>query len=280
MQPTNEQVIFYLGFVNSAYLMYGQDGTDLTPPPQGLPTGYKILSYLNTIDPDSGVRVFFGFIASNPSSSGPAVLAIRGTYNYTEWFTDFDAFPTPFSPLPGSNVATGFAEFYGGVQWLAPDNSEVDPLQLVQSNNQGVVLVGHSLGGAIATLLMASYMSAIPALMLTLVTAASPAVGDYAFATQFNALVPNSYRYINELDTVACFLDLLYYQVNTGIDLISYDIWPTPLCEHSLETYIYLLSPSGTECTSDCCIVEDEDKSALRTLHEGRRANRTIARTA
>jgi hypothetical protein len=57
-------------------------------------------------------------------------------------------------------------------------------------------------------------------------------------------------------------------------------IWPTPLCEHSLETYIYLLSPSGTECTSDCCIVEDEDKSALRALHDGRRANSTIAPTA
>ncbi len=184
MQPTNGQVIFYLGFVNSAYLMYGQDGTDLTPPPQGLPKGYTILSYLNTIDPYSGTRVFFGFIASNPGSAAPAVLAIRGTYNYTEWFTDFNAFPTPFSPLPGSNVATGFAEYFNGVQWLGPDSAAIEPLQILKAQNQGVVLAGHSLGGAIATLLMASYLSAIPDLMLSLVTAASPAVGDYAFVTQ------------------------------------------------------------------------------------------------
>ncbi|MGA3371556.1 MAG: lipase family protein [Terracidiphilus sp.] len=271
MQPTNQQVIFYLNFVNSAYLMYGKDGTDLTPPPLGFPPGYSVLCYLNTIDPDSGVRVFFGFIAANPAVSGPAILAIRGTYNYSEWFTDFNAFPTPFPPLPGSNVATGFYEFYQGLQWILPDKSAVDPLEFIQSNNQGIVLAGHSLGGAIATLMMASYMSAIPSLLLTLVTAASPAVGDYEFFTQFNTLVPNSYRYINDFDTVASFLDAVYYQVNTGIQLYSFDIWFTPVCEHSLQTYQYLLSPPGTPCNTDCCIVSVEQKAALQALHEKRR---------
>lgn len=272
MQPTNQQVIDYLGFVNSAYLMYGQDGTDLTPPPLGFPPGYAVLCYLNSVDPASGVRVFFGFIAGNPSVPGPAVLAIRGTYNYSEWLTDFHADPTPFPPLPGSNVATGFYEFYQGLQWLLPDKSEADAMEVLKSNNQGVVLTGHSLGGAIATLLMASYMSAIPSLMLTLVTAASPAVGDYEFYTQFNSLVANSYRYINDFDTVASFLDTFYYQVNTGIQLYSFDIWFTPECEHSLQTYIYLLSPPGTACNTSCCIVSAEQKAVLSTLHAGRKS--------
>ena len=163
MLPLNPQVISYLNFVNSAYLMYKKDGTVLTPKPEGFPPGWEVLCYLNTIDPFSGVRVFFGFIAGNPSVSGPGVLAIRGTYNYSEWFTDFNAFPTPFPPLPGSNVATGFYEFYQGIQWILPDKSAVDPATILQANQEGIVLTGHSLGGAIATLMMASYMAAIPA---------------------------------------------------------------------------------------------------------------------
>ena len=274
MQPSNQQVIAYLNFVNSAYLMYGQDGTDLTPPPQGFPNGWEVLCYLNSVDPVSGTRVFFGFIAGNPSVSGPGVLAIRGTYNYLEWFTDFNAFPTPFPPLPGSNVATGFYEFYQGIQWILPNKAAADPATILQANQQGIVLTGHSLGGAMATLLMASYMAAIPALKLSLVTAASPAVGDYSFFTQFNALVPNSYRYINDFDTVASFLDAFYYQVNTGIQLYSYDIWPTPACEHSLQTYIYLLSPPGTSCNTSCCIVSAEQKAAMAELHKGMKNKR------
>lgn len=263
MQPSNEQVIGYLGFVNSAYLMYGQDGTDLTPPPQDFPPGWKVLSYLNSVDPVTGVRVFFGFIAGNPSVPGPGVLAIRGTYNFSEWLTDFDAIPTPFPPLPGSYVATGFYEFYQGLQWILPDKSAVDPATIIKANNEGIVLTGHSLGGAIATLMMASYMAAIPSLKLSLVTAASPAVGDYQFYTEFNTLVKNSYRYINDFDTVASFLDAFYYQVNTGIQLYSFDILFTPECEHSLETYIYLLSPSGTPCNTSCCIFSAEQKNCL-----------------
>jgi hypothetical protein len=270
MQPANDEVIAYLGFVNSAYLMYGEDGTNLTPPPIGFPPGYSVLSYLNTIDPDSGARLFFGFLAANPSVPGPGILAIRGTYNFSEWKTDFNAVPTPFPPLPGSYVATGFYEFYQGLQWLSPDGTEAQAADLLQANQEGIVLTGHSLGGAIATLIIAASKSSIPSLKLSLVTAASPAVGDHSFFRQFNLLVHDSYRYINDLDTVASFLDLIYYQVKTGIRLISWDILLTPTCEHSLETYIYLLSPEGTPCNTSCCLFNEEQKAALRRCYAER----------
>jgi hypothetical protein len=270
MQPTNEQVIFALNFVNSAYLMYGQDGTYLTPPAQGFPAGYAVTSYMNTIDPDSGQRVFFGFVAAKPG--GPAVLAIRGTYNYSEWFTDFDAFPTAFPPLPGSNVATGFYEFYQNVQFIDPGTMISAAHPAFGSFTDGLLVAGHSLGGAIATLLAADWMSQVPSLDLTLVTAASPAVGDYAFFTDFSALVPNSYRYNNYYDSVANFLNLVYYQVDTEISMYSYEIYPTPECEHSLATYVYLLSPPGTECNFSCCILDEAKKTALRALYARKRS--------
>ena len=275
MQPDNDQANFYLKFVDAAYDMYGTDPGNLRPPPQNFPDkDYDILAYLTSTDPVSGEQVFFGFIAADTSGSSlkPGILAIRGTDNLYEWFTDFDASPTPFPPIPGSNVATGFDEFVNGIQWLSPQGDKADILEIVQGDwPQGLVIVGHSLGGAMATLLTATWLAVIPALRLTLVTAACPACGDRRFRTVFDALARGkSWRYINELDGIASFFDLIYDQVDAGIRLISPDIWPTPECEHSLKTYLYLLSPDDTPCDFGCCIVDVAKKQRLAALIEQR----------
>jgi hypothetical protein len=276
MSLSNAQAITYLNFVNSAYLMYGQDGHDLRPPAIDIPPGYAITAYMSSIDPESGKRVFFGFLAGSPNLQAPAILAIRGTYNFSEWLSDADLLPVAFPPYSNDQstayVETGFYEFYQGIAWLPPHGSGADfmsTLDAVGTNHQGIVIVGHSLGGSMGTLVAADLSVSAPNLKVQLVTAASPATGDETFAGMFNAMVPNSYRYINDFDTVASFLDGLYTQVDTGIQLYSFDIYPTPECEHSLFTYIYLLSPDGTPCTTDCCIVsgDSETRSQVRLLH-------------
>ena len=277
MQPSNDQAIFYLQFVNAAYEMYEANRNDLTPPPKDFPdTNYQILTYLTSIDPASGSRVFFGFIAadSDKNAGKPGILAIRGTDNFCEWMTDFDATPVPFPPFANAYVAKGFNEFLNNIEWISVSGDRVDVSARISEDwPQGFVVVGHSLGGALATLLTATWLSAIPALMLTLVTAACPACGDWPFYQGFGAVASGkSWRYINELDVVASSLDLFYYQVDTGIDLISDDIWPTPTCEHSLETYIYLLSPANTPCEGNCCIYDLEAQQGARRLAEQRRA--------
>lgn len=277
MQPSNDQAIFYLQFVNAAYAMYEADPNNLTPAAQGFPdSSYQILMYLTATDPESGVRVFFGFIAADPANTQtkPGIIAIRGTDNYSEWMTDFDATPTPFAPFPGSYVATGFDEFASGIVWVDPNGQTCDPVAtLGEAYPKGFVMTGHSLGGAIATLVAAGWLAAVPQLMMTLVTAASPAVGDAAFANAFNAVAQNlSWRYINYFDVVASAFDAFYTQVSNEIGLYSFDIIATPGCEHSLETYIYLLSPNGTPCTSGCCIIDEDRKQYMRTVFSQRRA--------
>src|SRR5687768_2880152 len=181
MKPSNDQASFYLQFVNAAYTMYESDPNNLVPRAQGFPDPkYDILIYLTSIDPSSGSRVFFGFIAADPSAAGtkPGILAIRGTDNFCEWLTDFDATPIEFLPFPGSFVATGFDEFLNGIKWISADGETVKVDGSLALNwPHGLVMAGHSLGGALATLLTASWLSAIEALKLTLVTAACPACG-------------------------------------------------------------------------------------------------------
>jgi hypothetical protein len=261
--------------------MYGQDGTNLMPPyPQGWPQNYKIAAYLNAVDPFVDTRVFFGFLAYATDGSTPAILAIRGTYDFVEWVNNVDVWPEPFPPIPGSYVAAGFSYLYNTIGWKTPDTEAFDVLSAVQGQT-GVILAGHSLGGAIASMLMAGWISALPILNsgLTIATAASPAVGDSTFASGFNSLVASSYRYINELDSVAGSLDWIYTQVNgDGVPLgPSWDVWPSPVCEHSLETYLWLLVPGSCSQLGDCCFSDLGRKQRLQTVVQARMARKRAA---
>jgi hypothetical protein len=284
MKPTHAQAHFYLGFVEAAYSMYRDNPTDLTPPAQGFPdTDYVIGAYMTSTDPASGQQVFFGFVAFAPGSrTKPAIIAIRGTANDYEWVTDFDAVPVPFAPFPGSYVEKGFDEFFNDIVWLAPTGAKMTLAATAKKLfTPQMIVTGHSLGGAMATLLVARTFSLNPKSKMTLVTAASPPVGDASFVAQFAAAVgPNSWRYLNDLDGVAQALEVFYDQVDTRISLFSYDIWPTLACEHALLTYLWLLSPSGTPCTSDCCVDKNATKQRLKAVVEPKRAARAKARDA
>jgi len=63
-----------------------------------------------------------------------------------------------------------------------------------------VYITGHSLGGAIATLAAADLYSVTPD--LTLYTFGSPRVGDLAFATYFDKVVPDTFRLVHNADLV------------------------------------------------------------------------------
>jgi hypothetical protein len=285
MQPTNEQAEFYLGFVDYAYAMYGQDGTNLTPPtPSDFPTNYQVVTYLNAVDPISDTRVFFGFLAYATDGSAKAVLAIRGTYNLVEWINDVDVYPVPFAPIPNSFVASGFDKLYSTVGWINVDGTQFDLRSRLAASATGVVVAGHSLGGALGTMLISSWLSAFPILNdgISIITAASPAVGDGTFAAGFNNLVQNSARFINVLDSVAGSLDWIYTQVNGyGIELgPSWDVVPSPGCEHSLNTYLWLLEPGGCSALGDCCWADATAKKNLQTVVEAKRGRRAISQSA
>ncbi|HEV3038569.1 MAG TPA: lipase family protein [Candidatus Angelobacter sp.] len=245
----------YLNFVNYAYEMYDNDPNSLTPPtPDDFPSNYSINLYLTAVDPWAEQRVFYGFLAKSTDPKAPQILAVRGTDGLPEWLNNFNIVPASF-PVPNTYVSGGFSNVFTTLQWEFPGKTLMDTKSaLATTANSGVVMAGHSLGGAIVTMIaLYFWYTSPPTTPFWIYTAASPAVGCSEFADEFNTLVPNSSRFINQWDIVAGALDLIYTQVNgDGVPLESDDVWPTPGCEHSLYTYLWLIEPSAYPLHSDC----------------------------
>ena len=107
---------FYGRFVTSAYTMYGQNPTNLTPPSSNdFPRGYELSAWVQMQDfiLDSIAPVFYGFIAHSNQNPNQAILAIRGTANGVEWWDDANSLGlTPFKIQNCGNVGLGFARIY------------------------------------------------------------------------------------------------------------------------------------------------------------------------
>ena len=107
---------------------------------------------------------------------------------------------------------------------------------------QRVVFVGHSLGGALATLAAAGTKALFPQLAVQCNTFGSPRVGNAAFAAYFDAVVDTSVRCVNGSDKVAKNPTLGYAHV--GGELRVGDLTPSwfrgffgTVEEHRLDAY-------------------------------------------
>lgn len=120
-------------------------------------------------------------------------VAFRGTETLEEWLEEFSILPAADGRF--GSVADGFLDLYSMVA------SEVlDTVRATLTANDNLLVVGHSLGGALATfaaLDLAAYVQE-PSVM----TFASPRVGFHGFASTFNKSVETCWRITNFLDVV------------------------------------------------------------------------------
>jgi hypothetical protein len=110
-----------------------------------------------------------------------------------------------------------------------------------------VTVCGHSLGGALATLLTLDVALNTSCRTPASYTYASPRTGDHLFAGSYNAAVASSYRIQNRQDLVPKLppiLPLPYEHVNTQYELNPpmHSINSTIPCMHHLSTYLWLMS--------------------------------------
>jgi len=133
-----------------------------------------------------------------------AQVAFRGSRNTTNWVTNFSA------QLVASEVGARSGRVHLGYQaaYLSIRESLLSKLQASLAEVAGgpvrpalVLLSGHSLGGALATL-AAQDVAAIPGCEVRVVTWGSPRVGDADFARAYGAAAPSTARFVIRADVV------------------------------------------------------------------------------
>jgi lipase (class 3) len=189
--------------------------------------------------------------------TGQLAIAIRGTEGILEWIHDAEFLQVPCPFLAGAgHTEDGFTEMYESLRTGAQQDSPtvVNALAKLQFPQpvSSVTICGHSLGGALATLLALDVAANTTFPDPAVYTYGSPRTGDSLFAGTYDQVVKNSYRIANRLDIVPALPPPLDYEhVLNPYELNPIRLLPLPpkvlvkstvSCEHSLATYLYLLS--------------------------------------
>jgi hypothetical protein len=171
-------------------------------------------------------------------------LIFRGTLSKSldNWKTDIDYKRVPYSNCAGCEVHQGFFEAYSGLRKCLV--SKYLNYQKTKAP-KNVIVTGHSLGGALATLATADMFAADKKHALYLVTYGSPKVGNKLFADWFNEVVKpvKNFRVTHYRDPVPHVpADLQGFQ-HVGTD-IGYNADSTTYQVCATTCYSYGTSPS------------------------------------
>jgi triacylglycerol lipase len=266
--------VTYGPFVQAAEAQYASDPSVVNPAAiTHMPAGYTLVRTIQMTDflgPKQS-RVFYGYVAVG-GDPATAVVALRGTGSTMEWWDDFHWDLVPFTQVrDGGNVAKGFDDIYTSIGTMAPGRQGASApgaaaAEVAQAATSGLgadldpvslplVVTGHSLGGALATLLVAD-LNATTALKPQAWTFASPRVGDAVFAARYGGLSTVSWRIYNQVDVVPHFpMDVSgrYQPVTAGyaINSLGKAKWSLH-CAHSLNTYMHVLSPATVPLEPTC----------------------------
>jgi len=272
MDPTT--AVTYGPFIQAAEAQYSSDPSVVNPATiTHMPVGYTLVRTIQMTDffGPAQSRVFYGYVAVG-GDPATAVVALRGTESNMEWWDDFHWDLVPFTQVPScGNVAEGFYGIYNSIGTMAPGQPGTSApsavaAEVAQAATSGLaadldpaslplVVTGHSLGGALATLLVTD-LNANTALKPQAWTFASPKVGDAVFAARYGGLSTVSWRIYNQVDVVPYFpVDVSdsYQPVNAGyaINSLGKAKWSLS-CAHSLNTYMHVLSPATVPLDPAC----------------------------
>lgn len=269
-EPTLDvtQAIQFAQLVNATY---GTSPGDLTNKAgQALSAGgvdYTVVTTIYTNDlatdmnPARGLdEVSIGLICQE-DKTGDVAIAIRGTEGWLEWINDADFLQVPCPFLAGAgHTEDGFTDMYESLRTGTTPGSPtvvnaLGALPFAQPVGS-VTICGHSLGGALATLLALDVAANTTFTNPAVYTYGSPRTGDSLFAGTFDQVVKTSYRVANRLDIVPALPPPIDYEhVLNPVELNPVRLLPLPpkvlvkytvSCEHSLATHLYLLSLQTT----------------------------------
>lgn len=134
------------------------------------------------------------------------IVSVRGTRDPADFITDMECLKCKFL---GHNAHSGFVDEFCDL-W--------GPISNQLSRSDKVYVTGHSLGGAVATIL-AWALKAHHDIDSTVATFGSPRVFDSAGAEAYNQAVPNTTRVVHKLDLVPRVPKIDYQHVDKELHL-------------------------------------------------------------
>lgn len=182
-------------------------------PPTTIPQGFDSLTYLHAPNPFvKGVNSFFGTVFHSKSLQTTMVV-FSGTMSIPDWVDDFSykqdkvsliQFYQNLIPLPVQTPGSGTTTFGVHEGFFSILKAISKPLfdEIQTTNYPNLIISGHSLGGALATMYGMQAALLYPNKNIIHYTFAAPKSGDNLYAHNFNLLVPQSHRFANLSDIV------------------------------------------------------------------------------
>lgn len=222
----------------------------------------------------------FGFVLR---SARNAIVTFRGTVTDKDCIADAEIFQTGFAFAPGRlRTHDGFTAVYRSLRDKVMEALGAIPPEVP------LYVAGHSLGGALATLLALDVAVNLPPRKPAVYTFASPRVGSPLFVTAFNREIDSSLRVVNVHDLVPRLPPVFIPLPRTGSPLhyshvkrevaISAQAG-TVRGNHSIETYIDGMNRLRTATTSGIPALRgDAEMSPRRRLRGSRSRGSLISR--
>jgi triacylglycerol lipase len=184
----DRKAIFLAAICSQTYKQFSHpDGSFI------IPEGYEVAAifYAKSI---TGKSERFGLILQ---SEDHIIIAFRGSSQKTDWISDAIARQSKSKCVVDSGLThTGISELYYSIR------EQILSVLGRLSTGKELMITGHSLGGALATLCGLDVSVNSPFHHPILYTYASPRVGDLVFAKKYASLLDRSFRVYNPFDLV------------------------------------------------------------------------------
>jgi predicted lipase len=178
----------------------------------------------------------------------------RGTESMKDVSTDLMVFKTKCTEIAGAKLHRGFAQQYASLATIIEDHVQRFA-EFAEDAPRAVVFIGHSLGGALATIGAALTKQAFGHLFVECTTFGSPRVGNKAFANFFNSCVDRHIRFVNGNDIITRVPRINYTHVGNERKLqdsskaVSGCIhrYIGSISDHAMDSYVSALLSYGNE---------------------------------
>lgn len=154
---------------------------------------YLILSHIYNEETDTTVYIIY------EKAKNIIYISWRGTESFKDWITDSEINKVSAFNVNKMKVHSGFYNCYMSVRVRVLS-------ALVRHyntyNKPEIVVTGHSLGGALATLNIYDIIKSSHVSNVSVYTFGSPRVGNSVFRDEYNKTVSTTYRFVHDMDIV------------------------------------------------------------------------------